>query len=560
VTYDSATKTVAIITGTTSGTVAAGNDTRITGAEQTSNKDQNGGYAGLNSSGKIASSAIPSLAITSVTEYSSRTALYADSANQQEGDVGVVTYDPNKGSYVRNSTTYTPGSPNGSACWVLLAAPTDVVTSVNGYTGTVSLTKSDVSLGNVDNTADTAKPVSTAQQTALDGKQAASVNLTTAAAQGTASVRAIAGDGTALTAAASDHSHTGLTVQAAGTASVRTIGTGATEAAAGNHTHTGLTVQAAGTASVRALGSGSTDAAAGDHTHTGLTVQAAGTASVRAIGTGSTDAAAGDHTHTGLTVQAAGTASVRALGTGATDAAAGNHTHNASDINAGTLAIGRIPTGTTSSTVALGNAAPNAHAATHGVAGGDAISIDATYQIATGTVSQSRLPGPDPHTSGGLLPMPRWAAQNTVGLSTASRAIGYRCMANKTSISNIYCDLIATGTSSSGDLRFAIWDSSYTMLAATGNLASTFNASGTAGLKTIALSYSSLTAGNIYYLGYAISGFSVYPTVAGATNLLRLSTISPATAIFVSYSGSGTVPNLTSPTAGLTNQSFLEAN
>src|SRR4051812_33715757 len=34
----------------------------------------------------------------------------------------------------------------------------------------LSLTKSDVGLGNVDNTADAAKPVSTAQQTVLDAK------------------------------------------------------------------------------------------------------------------------------------------------------------------------------------------------------------------------------------------------------------------------------------------------------------------------------------------------------------------------------------------------------
>lgn len=38
----------------------------------------------------------------------------------------------------------------------------------------LALVKGDVGLGNVDNTADTAKPVSTAQQTALDGKAAAS--------------------------------------------------------------------------------------------------------------------------------------------------------------------------------------------------------------------------------------------------------------------------------------------------------------------------------------------------------------------------------------------------
>lgn len=44
------------------------------------------------------------------------------------------------------------------------------VQSVAGKTGTVSLVKGDVGLGNVDNTSDANKPVSTAQQTALDLK------------------------------------------------------------------------------------------------------------------------------------------------------------------------------------------------------------------------------------------------------------------------------------------------------------------------------------------------------------------------------------------------------
>ena len=44
------------------------------------------------------------------------------------------------------------------------------VQSVAGKTGTVTLDKSDVGLGNVDNTSDANKPVSTATQTALDGK------------------------------------------------------------------------------------------------------------------------------------------------------------------------------------------------------------------------------------------------------------------------------------------------------------------------------------------------------------------------------------------------------
>jgi hypothetical protein len=44
------------------------------------------------------------------------------------------------------------------------------VSSVAGRTGTIILNKSDVGLGNVDNTADSAKPVSTIQQTALNLK------------------------------------------------------------------------------------------------------------------------------------------------------------------------------------------------------------------------------------------------------------------------------------------------------------------------------------------------------------------------------------------------------
>lgn len=47
---------------------------------------------------------------------------------------------------------------------------TDAVSSVNGYTGNVVLTKSDLSLGNVDNTSDLSKPLSTAAINALGNK------------------------------------------------------------------------------------------------------------------------------------------------------------------------------------------------------------------------------------------------------------------------------------------------------------------------------------------------------------------------------------------------------
>lgn len=51
-------------------------------------------------------------------------------------------------------------------------------TEINGHplTSDINLTKSDIGLGNVDNTSDANKPISTAQQTALDAKQNISNN------------------------------------------------------------------------------------------------------------------------------------------------------------------------------------------------------------------------------------------------------------------------------------------------------------------------------------------------------------------------------------------------
>lgn len=61
-------------------------------------------------------------------------------------------------------------------------------TTVNGHalSSNVTVTKGDVGLGNVDNTADTAKPVSTATQTALDGKRNVFMTGTVATAAATA--------------------------------------------------------------------------------------------------------------------------------------------------------------------------------------------------------------------------------------------------------------------------------------------------------------------------------------------------------------------------------------
>lgn len=60
--------------------------------------------------------------------------------------------------------------------------PAAAVWSVAGKTGAVSLVKGDVGLGNVDNTTDLLKPISTATQAALDAKQPLAANLTSWAA------------------------------------------------------------------------------------------------------------------------------------------------------------------------------------------------------------------------------------------------------------------------------------------------------------------------------------------------------------------------------------------
>lgn len=117
--------------------------------------------------GKIPTSQIPAFAISDtfvVTDEAARLALTAET-----GDVAVQTGNPGRGTYILKGT-----DPTNAAHWELMVTPTDAVTSVNGYNGAVVLVKSDLGLANADNTSDANKPISTATQTALDGKAATS--------------------------------------------------------------------------------------------------------------------------------------------------------------------------------------------------------------------------------------------------------------------------------------------------------------------------------------------------------------------------------------------------
>lgn len=112
---------------------------------------------------------------TSVTDsnttYSSLKNPY--SLDIQIDGVTVVSYD--------GSTPETVNAGNATASYSGLMSKSDKakldgigagsnVKSVNGKTGAVTLSKEDVGLGNVDNTKDADKPISTAVQTALDAK------------------------------------------------------------------------------------------------------------------------------------------------------------------------------------------------------------------------------------------------------------------------------------------------------------------------------------------------------------------------------------------------------
>jgi hypothetical protein len=110
--------------------------------------------------GLVPTSQLPPLAINEVFTVVSQAAMLALTA--QRGDMAIRT-DTGK-TYVLSTD-----APSTLADWKEVMAGGQVI-SVAGKTGVVSLVKADVGLGNVDNTSDANKPVSSATQTALNLK------------------------------------------------------------------------------------------------------------------------------------------------------------------------------------------------------------------------------------------------------------------------------------------------------------------------------------------------------------------------------------------------------
>jgi hypothetical protein len=107
-------------------------------ARITAQKAQINGLATLDGSGKIPTSQLPALAITDTFVVNSQVAMLALTA--ETGDVAVRT-DLNK-SYI---LTASPASTLGN--WQELLTPTDTVLSVNGMTGAVTLTTTQIAEG-----------------------------------------------------------------------------------------------------------------------------------------------------------------------------------------------------------------------------------------------------------------------------------------------------------------------------------------------------------------------------------------------------------------------------
>ena len=154
----------------TKAVTSGGVKTALDGKLNTSLKGANNGLAELGGDGKVLSSQLPSY-VDDVLEYSSVSAF---PATGESGKIYVAT-DTNK--------TYRW---SGSAYTIIASDLTLGETSSSAYRGDRgktaynhsqqtsgnphNVTKSDVGLGNVDNTSDANKPVSTATQTALDNK------------------------------------------------------------------------------------------------------------------------------------------------------------------------------------------------------------------------------------------------------------------------------------------------------------------------------------------------------------------------------------------------------
>ena len=144
-----------------------------------SQKGAANGVASLNGSGQVPAEQLPSYIDNVVEGYYYNGAFYEDQAHTQliTGESGKIyvdlsteeTYRWSGSMYIKISSTLELGETHSTAYYGdrgKAAYDHSLLTTGNPH----GVTKSDVGLGNVNNTSDADKPVSTAQQTALNAK------------------------------------------------------------------------------------------------------------------------------------------------------------------------------------------------------------------------------------------------------------------------------------------------------------------------------------------------------------------------------------------------------
>lgn len=162
--------------------ISTATQSALAGKIDTSREGVANGIATLDASGLVPTGQLPSF-VDDVLEYTD----YASFPVTGEAGKIYVALDTNK--------TYRW---SGSAYIYITSGAVD---SVAGKTGVVTLVKGDVGLGSVDNTSDANKPISTATQSALDGKEPS------IGAKGTAFNKSFGA--TAGTVSEGDHNHDG---------------------------------------------------------------------------------------------------------------------------------------------------------------------------------------------------------------------------------------------------------------------------------------------------------------------------------------------------------------